>query len=168
MPRLICLDGVKVWPLTPLAICWISPPDFRKAAICALIESLVSTAGAGLAFEWDALIRMAAIYLHKRNTASHRTGNPRSLLGESGSQKEGILASEQLFSVYRTAKRLFSLMKFITLFAGYPISCAPDRCIQLTSGEPRSRPESHLPARSVGALPRSANVGVKSGRMRPT
>ena len=33
LPRLICLDGPNVWPLTPLAICWISPPDLRNKAI---------------------------------------------------------------------------------------------------------------------------------------
>lgn len=81
LPREICFEAPKVWPLTPLAICWISPPDFRKAAICALIESLVSTAGAGLAFELDAFTRMAAINLYKINTAGHLIGMRKKLLG---------------------------------------------------------------------------------------
>src|ERR1700712_5431449 len=63
LPRLICLDGPNGWPLTPLAICWISPPDLRNAAIWLLIDSLVSTAGAGFALLLDAFTRMAAINL---------------------------------------------------------------------------------------------------------
>lgn len=63
LPRVICLDGPNVWPLTPLAICWISPPDLRNAAIWLLIDSLVSTAGAGFALLVDAFTRMAAINL---------------------------------------------------------------------------------------------------------
>ena len=63
LPSVICLDGPNVWPLTPLAICWISPPDLRNAAIWLLIDSLVSTAGAGFALLLDAFTRMAAINL---------------------------------------------------------------------------------------------------------
>src|SRR3979490_2290902 len=73
LPRVMCLDGPNVWPLTPFAICWISPPDFRKASICSLIESLVSTAGAGLALVVDAFTRMMAINLYTINLASHDT-----------------------------------------------------------------------------------------------
>jgi hypothetical protein len=47
-----------------------------------LIESLVSTAGAGLAFELDAFTRMAAINLYKINTAGHLIGIVRKLLGK--------------------------------------------------------------------------------------
>jgi hypothetical protein len=86
----MCFEGAWVWPLTPLAICWISPPDFRKAAICALIDSLVSTAGAGLALDWEALTRMAVINLYKINTADHLIALGEKLPGEYALDSEAI------------------------------------------------------------------------------
>ena len=65
LPMVICLLVPYTWPLTPLAICWISPPDFRNASICVSIEALVSTAGAGLGLLLDAFTRMTAINLFK-------------------------------------------------------------------------------------------------------
>src|SRR5690606_7824381 len=58
LPRLIWRLGVHDWPLTPLAICWIFPPELRKAATWASRDSLVSTAGCGLGCWVDFLTRM--------------------------------------------------------------------------------------------------------------